>query len=52
MNKILSWKIGNGVYAYVYPVNNDNTHVAKKIPENSPLWDSIISEISTWDRNK
>lgn len=52
MNKILSWKIGNGVYAYVYPVNNDNTHVAKKIPENSPLWDNIISEISTWDRNK
>ena len=52
MNKILSWKIGNGVYAYVYPVNNDNTHVAKKIPENSPLWDSIISEISTWDKNK
>lgn len=52
MNKILSWKIGNGVYAYVYPVNNDNTHVAKKIPENSPLWDTIISEISTWDRNK
>lgn len=51
MNKILSWKIGNGVYAYVYPVNNDNTHVAKKIPENSPLWDNIISEISTWDRD-
>ena len=36
MNKILSWKIGNGVYAYVYPIpigENKTTHITKKIPE-------------------
>lgn len=54
MNKILSWKIGNGVYAYVYPIpigENKTTHITKKIPENSPLWNNIISEISSWDRD-
>jgi hypothetical protein len=55
MNKILSWKIGNGVYAYVCPIpigENKKTHITKKIPENSPLWNNIISEISGWDRDK
>ena len=50
MNKILSWKINSGTYAYIY-VPNSTTYISNRIPENSPLWESIIYEISRWDYN-
>ena len=50
MNKVLSWKITNGVYAYVYPLNK-GSYISKKIPENSPLWTSVIKEINKWSIN-
>jgi hypothetical protein len=49
MNKILSWKITGGVYAYIYPVNNGNSHISNRIAEDSPIWQNVISEISNWD---
>ena len=48
MNKILSWKITGGVYAYIYPVNNGK-YISNRIAEDSPIWQSVISEISNWD---
>ena len=48
MNKILSWKINSGTYAYIY-VPNSTTYISNRIPEDSPLWSSIIYEISRWD---
>ena len=50
MNKILSWKINSGTYAYIY-VPNSTTYISNRIPEDSPLWSSIIYEISGWDYN-
>lgn len=47
MNKILSWKIKTGVYAYIY-LPNSNTHISKRITEDSPLWRNIISSVSKW----
>ena len=47
MNKILSWKIKTGVYAYIY-LPNSNTHISKRITEDSPLWRDIISSVSKW----
>ena len=48
MNKILSWKIDSSTYAYIY-VPNSTTYITNRIPEDSPLWSSIIYEISGWD---
>lgn len=48
MNKILSWKIDSSTYAYIY-VPNSTTYISNRIPEDSPLWSSIIYEISGWD---
>lgn len=48
MNKILSWKINSGVYAYIYPVNNGK-YISNRIPENSPIWEDVIAEVSRWD---
>ena len=50
MNKILSWKINSGTYAYIY-VPNSTTYISNRIPEDSPLWENIIYEISRWDYN-
>ena len=49
MNKILSWKINSGVYAYIYPVNNGK-YISNRIPENSPIWEEVINEVSRWDK--
>lgn len=51
MNKILSWKITGGVYAYIYPVNNGK-YISNRIAEDSPIWQSVISEISNWDASE
>ena len=48
MNRILSWKIEAGVYAYIY-LPNSNTHISNRIDETSPIWASVIGEISGWD---
>jgi hypothetical protein len=48
MIKILSWKINSGVYAYIYPVN-DGKYISNRIPEDSPLWESVIDVIKDWD---
>lgn len=48
MNRILSWKIDTGVYAYIY-LPNSLTHISSRITENSPLWTDILKEVSTWD---
>ena len=48
MNKILSWKIDSSTYAYIY-VPNSTSYISNRIPEDSPLWSSIIYEISGWD---
>ena len=46
-NSILSWKIDSCTYAYIFPINN--SYVSNRIPEDSPLWSSIIDEIGKWD---
>lgn len=51
MNKILSWKIKSGIYAYIY-IPNSNSYISKRIPEDSPLWETIIGTISGWDINE
>ena len=51
MNRILSWKIKSGVYAYIH-IPNSTSHISKRIPENSPLWDEIISVISSWEKDE
>ena len=48
MNRILSWKIDAGVYAYIY-LPNSLTHITSRITENSPMWTDILNEVSTWD---
>ena len=46
MNKILSWKINNTSYGYIFPTNG--SYISNAISEDSPLWVNIIGEISTW----
>lgn len=52
MNKILSWKITGGVYAYIYPVVDNKYYISNRIPENSPIWEEVINTISKWDESK
>ena len=47
MNRILSWKLNNVSYAYIFPLNN--TYISNIIPEDSPLWVNIIREINEWN---
>ena len=43
MNRILSWKIGNGIYAYIYPpYSGTSTRIGKKLTENDDRWSAII----------
>ena len=44
MNRILSWKIDSCTYAYIFPINN--SYISNRIPEDSLLWDKIITTIS------
>ena len=48
MNRILSWKVDVGVYAYIY-LPNSTTHISSRITEDSPMWSDIINVVSTWD---
>ena len=50
MNRILSWKIDNGIYAYIY-IPNSSTHISSRISEDSPMWSDVLSVISQWDEN-
>ena len=47
MDRILSWKIDSCTYAYIFPIKN--SYISNRIPEDSPLWSSIIDEIGKWD---
>lgn len=47
MDRILSWKIDSCTYAYIFPIKN--SYISNRIPEDSPLWSSIIYEIGKWD---
>lgn len=51
MNKILSWKIKAGVYAYIY-LPDQTTHISTKIPEDSEKWYTIINVISKWEESE
>lgn len=51
MNKILSWKIKAGVYAYIY-LPDQTTHISTKIPEDSEKWHTIINVISKWEESE
>lgn len=45
-NRILSWKINNGTYAYIFPIND--SYISSRIPDDSPKWKNIIETISEW----
>ena len=45
MNRILSWKIKSGVYAYVYPPTSES-HISNRIPEDSTYWKDAIDALS------
>ena len=49
MDRILSWKIDSSTYAYIFPIKN--SYISNRIPEDSPLWNEIISKISTWTKD-
>ena len=51
MNKILSWKIKTGVYAYIF-IPNSKSYISKRITEDSPLWETIIRTIKEWKIDK
>ncbi len=44
MDRILSWKIDSSTYAYIFPIKN--SYISNRIPEDSLLWDKIITTIS------
>ena len=50
MNRILSWKISTGTYAYIY-LPNSSSRISSRIPEDSPIWPTILNTISGWDKN-
>lgn len=51
MNRILSWKISTGTYAYIY-LPNSSSRISSRIPEDSPIWPTILNAISGWDKSK
>lgn len=50
MNRILSWKISIGTYAYIY-LPNSSSRISSRIPEDSPIWSTILNTISGWDKS-
>lgn len=50
MNRILSWKINTGTYAYIY-LPNSSSRISNRIPEDSPIWPTILNTISGWDKS-
>ena len=50
MNRILSWKISTGTYAYIY-LPNSSSRISSRIPEDSPIWATILNTISRWDKS-
>ena len=50
MNRILSWKISTGTYAYIY-LPNSSSRISSRISEDSPIWPTILNTISGWDKN-
>jgi hypothetical protein len=45
MNRILSWKVKNGVYAYIY-LPNSQTHISSRLSKDSDKWGKIIDVVS------
>jgi uncharacterized membrane protein len=50
-NRILSWKINNGVYAYIY-LPGQNTYLGKKYSDDSSIWQDIIKEVNSEEKYK
>lgn len=51
MNRILSWKIDTGVYAYIY-LPNTSSHISTRLSEDSPLWTDILSVVGGWSESE
>ena len=50
MNRILSWKLSGGNYAYIYlPESYGKTHITKRISPDDPIWGDIVKEVKGWD---
>ena len=49
--RVISWILGNGIYAYVY-MPDGQPQIGNKILENSPLWVDIVKEVGTWSEEK
>ena len=48
MNRVLSWKIASGVYAYIFKPDG-KSYISNRISEDSPIWKDTINTISEWD---
>lgn len=47
MNRVLSWKIASGVYAYIFKPDG-KSYISNRISESSPIWKDTINTISEW----
>jgi hypothetical protein len=45
--KVISWILGNGLYAYIY-MPEGKSQVGNKIVEDSPLWQEIVDTVGGW----
>lgn len=50
MNRVLSWKIASGVYAYIFKPDG-KSYISNRISESSPIWKDTINTISEWSEN-
>lgn len=46
--KVISWILGNGLYAYIYMPDN-KPQICGKIVEDSPLWTKIVEKVREWE---
>jgi hypothetical protein len=51
MNRVLSWKIASGVYAYIFKPDG-KSYISNRISENSPIWKDTINTISEWNETE
>ena len=49
--KVISWILGNGLYAYIY-MPNKKPQICGKIVEDSPLWKEIIENHEEWGKDE
>ena len=46
--KVISWILGNGLYAYIY-MPDKKPQICGKIVEDSPLWTKIVEKVREWE---